>query len=51
MPEWREVAGRVIGDMEFEARASSKDQLYQEIAQNYEVFLDSEVRAVLESVE
>ncbi len=51
VPEWREVAGRVIGDMEFEARASSKDQLYQEIAQNYEVFLDSEVRAVLESVE
>jgi parvulin-like peptidyl-prolyl isomerase len=51
IPEWREVAGRVIGDMEFEARASSKDQLYQEIAQNYEVFLDSEVRAVLESVE
>jgi parvulin-like peptidyl-prolyl isomerase len=51
IPEWREVAGRVIGDMEFEAKASAKDQLYQEIAQNYEVFLDSEVRAVLESVE
>ncbi len=49
VPEWREVAGRVIGDMEFEAKASSKDQLYQEIAQNYEVFLDSEVRAFLES--
>ena len=49
LPEWREVAGRVISDMEFEAKASSKDQLYQEIAQNYEVFLDSEVRAFLES--
>ena len=51
VPEWREVAGRVIGDMEFEAKASSKDQLYQEIAQNYEVFLDSEVRAFLEPAE
>jgi len=51
VPEWREVASRVIGDMEFEAKASSKDQLYQEIAQNYEVFLDGEVRAFLESAE
>ena len=49
LPEWREVAGRVVSDMEFEARAAAKDQLYQEIAQNYEVFLDSEVRAFLES--
>ena len=51
VPEWREVASRVIGDMEFEAKASSKDQLYQEIAQNYEVFLDGEVSAFLESAE
>jgi parvulin-like peptidyl-prolyl isomerase len=51
IPEWREVAGRVIGDMEFEAKASAKDQLYQEIAQNYEVFLDGEVRAFLELAE
>ena len=51
VPEWREVAGRVIGDMEFESKASAKDQLYQEIAQNYEVFLDGEVRAFLESAE
>jgi hypothetical protein len=49
LPEWREVAGRVVSDMEFEARASAKDQLYQEIAQNYEVFLDNDVRAFLES--
>jgi hypothetical protein len=49
VPEWHEVAGRVISDMEFEAKASAKDQLYQEIAQNYEVFLDGEVRAFLES--
>lgn len=51
IPEWREVAGRVISDMEFEAKASARDQLYQEIAQNYEVFLDSEVRGFLESAE
>jgi len=35
IPEWREVAGRVVSDMEFEAKAASKDQLYQEIAQNH----------------
>jgi len=51
VPEWRGVAGRVISDMEFEARASAKDQLYQEIAQNYEVVLDGHVRDFLESAE
>lgn len=49
IPDWREVGGRVISDIEFEAKATARDQLYQEIAQNYEVFLDSEVRAFLES--
>jgi parvulin-like peptidyl-prolyl isomerase len=49
IPEWREVANRVIGDMEFEARAAARDQLYQEIAQNYEVYLDRDVREFLES--
>jgi len=51
VPGWREVAGRVISDMEFEARASARDQLYQEIAQSYEVVLDRQVRAFLESAE
>jgi parvulin-like peptidyl-prolyl isomerase len=51
IPEWREVAGRVMSDMEFEAKASSKDQLYQEIAQNYEIVLDSQVRGLLETAE
>jgi parvulin-like peptidyl-prolyl isomerase len=51
VPDWREVAGRVINDMEFEAKASARDQLYQEIAQNYEVVLDGQVRSFLESVE
>ena len=49
VPEWREVAMRVINDMEFEAKAAARDQLYQEIAQNYEVYLDNEVREFLES--
>jgi peptidyl-prolyl cis-trans isomerase C len=49
VPEWREVATRVISDMEFEAKAAARDQLYQEIAQSYEVFLDNEVREFLES--
>ena len=51
VPEWREVAPRVLNDMEFEAKAASKDQLYQEIAQNYEVVLDSAVREFVESTE
>ncbi len=51
IPEWREVGGRVISDMEFEAKAASRDQLYQEIAQNYEVVLDGQVRGFLESAE
>ena len=51
IPEWREVVYRVINDMEFEAKAAARDQLYQEIAQNYEVFLDNEVREFLESAE
>ena len=49
VPEWREVANRVISDVEFEAKAAARDQLYQEIAQNYEVYLDHEVREFLES--
>ncbi len=51
IPDWREVAVRVIGDMEFEAKSASKDQLYQEIAQNYEVVFDSAVAELLESTE
>ncbi len=51
IPDWREVSGRVIDDMEFEARTAARDQLYQEIAQNYEVVLDGSVRDFLESAE
>jgi hypothetical protein len=49
IPDWREVATRVINDMEFEAKAAARDQLYQEIAQNYEILLDSQVQGLLES--
>ncbi len=51
IPDWREVSGRVINDMEFEAKTAARDQLYQEIAQNYEVVLDGQVRGFLESAE
>jgi parvulin-like peptidyl-prolyl isomerase len=51
VPEWREVSGRVINDMEFEARASARDQLYQEIAQNYQIVLDGQVRNLVRPAE
>lgn len=51
IPDWQEVSGRVIGDMQFEAKSSARDQLYQEIAQNYEVLLDGQVRDFLDSAE
>jgi hypothetical protein len=51
IPDWREVSSRVINDMEFEARTAARDQLYQEIAQNYEVVLDGQVRDFLEPAE
>ena len=51
IPDWTEVSDRIINDMEFEARNSAKDQLYQEIAQKYEVVLDGTAREVLESTE
>ena len=49
IPEWREVAARVVSDMEYEARNASKEQLYQEIAQSYQVVMDAEVRSLLET--
>ena len=51
VPDWREVQARVISDMEFEAKASSRDQLYQEIAQTYEIVFDSQVRDLLSASE
>jgi hypothetical protein len=51
IPDWSEIRARIVNDMEFEAKASARDQLYQEIAQNYEVVLDGTARGVLGSVE
>ena len=49
IPEPKEVSARIVGDMEYEARNAAKEQLYQEIAQNYQVMLDRPVREVLEA--
>jgi hypothetical protein len=51
LPEWNEVRSRVVTDMEYEARNAAKEQLFQEIAQLYQVLFDSDVRALMESVE
>ena len=48
IPEWTEVRGRVVTDMEYEARNAAKEQVFQEIAQQYQVIFDSDVRALLE---
>jgi hypothetical protein len=49
IPEVREVADRVVSDMEYEARNAAREQLYQEIAQGYQVVLDGPVRELLEA--
>jgi hypothetical protein len=49
IPEPKEVSARIIGDMEYEARSAAKEQLYQEIAQNYQIMLDRPVRDLLEA--
>lgn len=48
IPEWTEVRGRIVTDMEYEARNAAKEQLFQEIAQQYQVIFDNDVRALLE---
>jgi hypothetical protein len=49
IPEPNEVSARIVGDMEYEARTAAKEQLYQEIAQNYQIMLDRPVRDLLEA--
>lgn len=49
VPRWTEVRASVVKDMEYEAANSAKEQLYQEIAQSYQVVTDAEVAALLES--
>ncbi len=47
IPDVKDVAPRVINDMEFEARNAAREQLYQEIAQTYQIMLDRPVRELL----
>jgi hypothetical protein len=49
IPELAEVAPSVIADLQYEAGQAAREQLYQEIAQNYRVILDAPVRALVES--
>jgi hypothetical protein len=49
IPEPAEVITRIIGDMEYEARSAAREQLYQEIAQSYQIVLDGPVRELLEA--
>lgn len=51
IPELPEVAGQVVADMQYEARSAAREQLYQEIAQNYQILVDRDVNEMLESVE
>jgi hypothetical protein len=50
IPEWSEVRSRVTTDMQYEAGNAAKEQLFQEIAQQYQVLFDNNVRALMESV-
>lgn len=50
IPEWSEVRSRVATDMQYEAGNAAKEQLFQEIAQQYQVLFDNNVRALMESV-
>lgn len=49
IPEPAEVSSRIIGDMEYEARTAAREQLFQEIAQGYQIVLDRPVRELLET--
>jgi parvulin-like peptidyl-prolyl isomerase len=51
VPEWTEVRSRVVTDMEYEARNAAQEQLFQEIAQQYQVVFDDEVRGLMESAQ
>ncbi len=49
IPELTEVVQRVLNDMEYEAGQAAREQLYQEIAQSYQIVLDPPVRALLDA--
>lgn len=49
IPDWTEVREQVTTDMEYEARNAAREQMFQEIAQQYRIVLDDEVKAVMGS--
>ena len=49
LPELEEVLAKVLSDLEYETGRASKEVLFQEIAQTYQVVLDDTVRDVLHS--
>lgn len=49
LPELDEVVSEVLADMEYETGRASKEVLFQEIAQTYQVVLDDTVRELLDS--
>lgn len=49
IPPWTDVRAAVVRDMEYEAVNASREQLYQEIAQNYRIVTDSQVAKLLGS--
>ena len=48
IPDWTEVRGKIITEMQFEARKAAEDQLYAEIAPRYQIVYDDVVASVLE---
>lgn len=48
IPPLADVASRVIADMEYETRNAAKEQLFQEIAQRYQIVMDEQVAKLLE---
>jgi hypothetical protein len=49
IPDWTEVRDRVVADMQYESRNAAKEQLFQEIAQQYRIVFDDTVRELMES--
>lgn len=49
VPELSEVRGQVLADMEYEARNAAREQMFQEIAQQYRIVFDNDTKALMES--
>jgi len=48
IPDWTAARQQVLTDMAYEANNAAKDQLFQEIAQSYQVLLDDDSRRLLD---